>query len=146
VCEVSLPHDVSRRVATERPDVLVMEGGNLRMPGSPKFMRVREPGQEFDLGLPRGTALACMSETMVLALANRLESYTLGRGIEVERVLEIDRLAMEAGFELADLRAFDVAITPEQIEKTRQEARRRRSLDGVYPERSAIGAKSKGSG
>jgi fatty aldehyde-generating acyl-ACP reductase len=123
VCEVSLPHDVSRRVATERPDVLVMEGGNMRMPGNAKFMRVREPGQEFDLGLPRGTALACMSETMVLALADRLESYTLGRGVEVEKVMEIDRLAREAGFELADLRAFDVAITPEQIEKTRQAAR-----------------------
>ena len=93
------------------------------MPGNPKFMRVREPGQEFDLGLPRGTALACMSETMVLALANRLESYTLGRGVLVEKVTEIDRLAKEAGFELADLRAFDVAITPEQIEKTRQAAR-----------------------
>lgn len=128
VCEVSLPHDVSRRVATERPDVLVMEGGNMRMPGNPKFMRVREPGQEFDLGLPRGTALACMSETMVLALANRLESYTLGRGVEVEKVMEIDRLAKEAGFELADLRAFDVAITPEQIERTRQAARQKRSV------------------
>ena len=29
VCELSLPHDVSRRVALERPDVLVTEGGNM---------------------------------------------------------------------------------------------------------------------
>ena len=130
VCELSLPHDVSRRVAVERPDVLVIEGGNMRMPGNPKFMRVREPGLEFDLGLPKGTALACMSETMVLALTGKLESYTLGRGVETEKVIEIDRLAREAGFELADLRAFDVAITPEQLEKTRAAAReRRRSFD-----------------
>lgn len=128
VCELSLPHDVSRRVALERPDVLVVEGGNMRMPGNPKIMRVREPDQEFDLGLPRGTALACMSETMTLALANRLESYTLGRGVDVQKVIEIDRMAREAGFGLADLRAFDLAITPEQIARTR-EAAASRSLD-----------------
>ena len=34
VCELSLPHDVSRRVARERPDVLVVEGGNMRVPGN----------------------------------------------------------------------------------------------------------------
>ncbi|MBV9409467.1 MAG: shikimate dehydrogenase, partial [Candidatus Eremiobacteraeota bacterium] len=33
VCELSLPHDVSRRVALERPDVLVLEGGNMHVPG-----------------------------------------------------------------------------------------------------------------
>ncbi|MEO6914140.1 MAG: shikimate dehydrogenase, partial [Candidatus Baltobacteraceae bacterium] len=73
VCELSLPHDVSRRVALERPDVLVTEGGNMLVPGNPHFGRVREPGSEFDLNLPPRTALACMSETMVLALENRLE-------------------------------------------------------------------------
>jgi fatty aldehyde-generating acyl-ACP reductase len=128
ICEVSLPHDVSRRVATERPDVLVIEGGNMRMPGDPKWMRVREPDREFDLGLSRGTALACMSETMTLALCNRLESYTLGRGVQVEKVIEIEKMATDAGFKLADLRAFDVAITPEQLERTR-EAAQKRSLD-----------------
>jgi predicted amino acid dehydrogenase len=115
VCEVSLPHDVSRRVASERPDVLVIEGGNLRVPGTLRMERVREPGRPFDLGLPPETLLACMSETILLALENRLESYTLGRGIGLERVREIDALAERAGFTLADMRAFDVAITPDRI-------------------------------
>jgi len=44
VCELSLPHDVSRRVAAERPDVLVVEGGNMRAPGDMHWWRVREPG------------------------------------------------------------------------------------------------------
>ncbi|MBV8356107.1 MAG: shikimate dehydrogenase, partial [Candidatus Eremiobacteraeota bacterium] len=125
VCEVSLPHDVSRRVAQERPDVLVLEGGNMRMPGDPKIMRVREPDQPFDLGLPPNTALACMSETMVLALEERFESYTLGRGVALDKVREIDALARRGGFELADLRAFDKAITAEQLAKTRAAAQRR---------------------
>jgi len=128
VCELSLPHDVSRRVAIERPDVLVTEGGNMVVPGTPRFERVREPGQEFDLNLPPRTALACMSETMVLALENRAENYTLGRGIDVEKVREIERLASRAGFTLADMRAFDTAITAEKIAATRAAAEARRGL------------------
>jgi predicted amino acid dehydrogenase len=126
VCELSLPHDVSRRVAEERPDVLVTEGGNMLLPGNPHFERVREPGQEFDLNLPPRTALACMSETMVLALENRLECYTLGRGIELQKVIDIQAMADRCGFKLADMRAFDTAITPEKIAATRRAAEERR--------------------
>lgn len=128
VCELSLPHDVSRRVASERPDVLVVEGGNMRAPGDLRAMRMREAGRPFDLNLPRGTLLACMSETALLALANRCESFTLGRGIDIAKVLEIDRLADEAGFELADMRAFDTAISREQVAAVRAAAARRRNL------------------
>jgi predicted amino acid dehydrogenase len=127
VCEVSLPHDVSRRVALERPDVLVVEGGNMRVPGEMRWARVREQGEDFDMGLPRGTALACMSETMVLALENRCESYTLGRGIDLAKVREIDALAERAGFSLADMRAFDLPLSREQIARTRAAAEERRA-------------------
>jgi predicted amino acid dehydrogenase len=127
VCELSLPHDVSRRVAIERPDVLVVEGGNMRVPGAFRAERVREPGLPFDLALSPGTALACMSETMVLALEDRCESFTLGRGVDLAKVREIDGLAERAGFELADMRAFDRAIPPAAIAATRAAAQRRRA-------------------
>lgn len=127
VCELSLPHDVSRRVATMRPDVLVTEGGNMLVPGVPSFERVRQPGQQFDLNLPPRTALACMSETMVLALERRFESYTLGRGIELAKVIEIQTMAERCGFALAGMRAFDTAITPKQVAATRAAARERRA-------------------
>jgi predicted amino acid dehydrogenase len=123
VCELSLPHDVSRRVARERPDVLVVEGGNMRVPGNPRFERVREPGTDFDLNLPPQTALACMSETMVLALEGRLEPYTLGRGIDLAKVQEMEAMAARCGFSLADMRAFDAAITPEKIAAIRAAAK-----------------------
>ncbi|MDQ2858339.1 MAG: shikimate dehydrogenase [Candidatus Eremiobacteraeota bacterium] len=126
VCELSLPHDVGRRVAVERPDVLVTEGGNMRVPGTPRFARVREEGRDFDLGLPPATALACMSETMVLALEERRENYTLGRGIDLDKVREIETLAARDGFELAGMRAFDTAITSETIERIKAAARQRR--------------------
>jgi len=128
VCELSLPHDVSRRVATERPDVLVTEGGNMVVPGTPYFERVREPGSEFDLNLPPRTALACMSETMVLALENRLESFTLGRGIDVQKVMEIDEMAKRCGFTLAGMRSFDTAVTAERIAQIREAADARRRV------------------
>ncbi len=127
VCELSLPHDVSRRIALERPDVLVIEGGNMVVPGRPRFERVREPGSEFDLNLPPRTALACMSETMILALEGRFEPFTLGRGIELGKIVEIAAMAERCGFTLADMRAFDAAVTPEKIAATRAAARRRRS-------------------
>ncbi|MGA8534588.1 MAG: hypothetical protein WB615_10810 [Candidatus Tumulicola sp.] len=128
VCELSLPHDVSRRVALERPDVLVTEGGNVSVPGTPRFERVRERGSDFDLNLPPRTALACMSETMVLALEGRLEPYTLGRGIDLQKVIEMNAMAKRCGFAPAGMRAFDTAVTPERILAIRgaAEARRRR--------------------
>ncbi len=133
VCELSLPHDVGRRVAVERPDVLVTEGGNMRVPGAVRFERVREPGREFDNAFAPGTALACMSETMVLALEDRRENFTLGRGIDLAKVREIDALAARAGFALADMRAFDKPITSENIGAMRAAAHERR-------ERSRVGA------
>ncbi len=128
VCELSLPHDVSRRVAQDRPDVLVTEGGNMLVPGNVRFERVREPGLDWDTNLPPRTALACMSETMVLALENRLECYTLGRGIELGKVVEIAEMAQRCGFTLATMRAFDTAITPERIAATRAAAQERRKV------------------
>ena len=143
ICELSLPHDVSRRIASERPDVLVTEGGNMVVPGTPRFERVREPGTEFDLNLPPRTALACMSETMILALENRIEPYTLGRGIELEKVVEIQAMADRCGFKLADMRAFDAAITPEKIAATRAAALSLSSGRGAVLS-EARGAESKG--
>ena len=101
----------------------------MRVPGHPRFERVREPGTDFDLNLPARTALACMSETMLLALENRLEPYTLGRGIKLEKVVEIGKMAAHCGFELADMRAFDAAITPGDA---RRHARRRRAPPRRY--------------
>ena len=95
--------------------------------GRVRAERVREPGTDFDLALSPGTALACMSETMVLALENRCESYTLGRGVDLEKVREIDALADARGFELADMRAFDKAIPPEAIAATRAPPHARRA-------------------
>ncbi|MBC7345954.1 MAG: shikimate dehydrogenase, partial [Clostridia bacterium] len=75
---------------------------------------------------PPGLALACMAETMILALERRWESFTLGREITLEQVEEIERLAKRHGFELAGFRSFERPVTPETIEAIRERAKIRR--------------------
>ena len=53
VCDVARPRDVSVRVAKERDDVLVIEGGVVSIPGDVDF--------HFNFGFPPKTAYACMS-------------------------------------------------------------------------------------
>lgn len=117
VCDVARPRDVSRRVAEERDDVLVIEGGVVKVPGEVNF--------RFNFGFPPGTAYACMAETMILALEKRYESFTLGRQLTVRQVEEIAALAAKHGFELAGFRSFERALTPEEIAGIRERARAR---------------------
>jgi fatty aldehyde-generating acyl-ACP reductase len=111
VCDVARPRDVSARVGKERPDVLVIEGGVISVPGDVNF--------NFSFGFPAKTAYACMSETMMLALEGRAENYTLGKDVSVEQVEETIRLAAKHGFELADFRAFEKAVEPEAVARAK---------------------------
>jgi fatty aldehyde-generating acyl-ACP reductase len=94
VCDVARPSDVSQRVARERDDVLVIEGGVMDVPGGTSG-RV---DLGFDFGLPPGQAFACMAETIVLALEGRYESYSVGKHVCLEQVREIAHLARTHGF------------------------------------------------
>lgn len=118
VLDVARPRDVSRRVAAERSDVLVVEGGMVEVPGPVDF--------HFDFGFPPGRAYACMAETMALALEGRYEDYTLGRRIEVERVREINTIATRHGFRLSGLRSFEREVTAEHIARVQDLALRSR--------------------
>ena len=118
VCDVARPRDVSKSVVEKRDDVLVIEGGVISVPGEVDF--------HFAFGFPQHTAFACMSETMILALEGTYQSYTLGRDLSVEQVLRMGELARKHGFKLAGFRAFEVAVTDEQIARTRDNAARKR--------------------
>lgn len=112
VCDVARPRDVSVAVAKSRPDVLVIEGGVVAVPGLPDL--------GFSFGFPPGTAYACMAETMMLALQGRYESFTLGKDVSVEQVEETRRMASALGFRLAGFRSFEEAVGPERIEAVRR--------------------------
>ncbi|MCA9935865.1 MAG: SDR family NAD(P)-dependent oxidoreductase [Ardenticatenaceae bacterium] len=111
VCDVARPRDVSRQVAEQRPDVLVIEGGMVQVPGAVDF--------GFDFGFPPQMAYACMAETMALALEQRYESYTLGKDIKLSQVLTIDKIASRHGFKLGGFRSFERAVSEADIVKVR---------------------------
>ena len=119
VCDVARPRDVSVRVAKERDDVLVIEGGVVAIPGHAADFR-------FNFGFPVKTAYACMSETIMLALDGRYESFTLGKDVSVSQAEETARLAKKHGFRLAGYRSFEREVTQETIETTRRRAEGKR--------------------
>jgi predicted amino acid dehydrogenase len=121
ICDVARPPDVKEEDARRRPDVLVIESGEILLPGEPDF--------GFDIGLPPGTAYACLAETALLTMDGKFDDYTLGRNIELDKAKEMYRLMKKHGLELAGLRSFDHYITHDDIaEKRRLADERRRQL------------------
>lgn len=118
VCDVARPRDVSAMVAAARNDILVIDGGMVDVPGPVDF--------HFNFGFPPGKAYACMAETMALALEGRFEDYTLGKEISRARVQEISQIAAKHGFRLSGFRSFERAVTSEQIEAVRRNAKKAR--------------------
>ncbi|WP_353893388.1 shikimate dehydrogenase [Proteinivorax hydrogeniformans] len=114
VCDVARPRDVSQKVQAVRNDVFVFEGGLINVPGDVDF--------NFNFGFPPKTAYACMAETMILALENRFESYTLGRDLSVGQVDEINKLAKKHGFTLGGFRSFEKAVDESEIEEIKRNA------------------------
>jgi len=114
VCDVARPPDVSEESARNRPDVLVVESGEVKLPEGTKVT--------YDLGLPEGIAYACLAETILLALSGRLEHFTVGRSLSEEKVRIIGELGRVHGFELAGIRSFGREISEEQILEVRRRA------------------------
>ncbi len=112
VCDVARPPDISRQEAALRPDVLVIESGEVLIPGDINF--------GYDIGLPPKTAYACLAETALLAMDGRFEDYTLGRSISMAQVKEIYRLFNKHQFQIAGLRSFGDYVSEEMVAQKRQ--------------------------
>jgi len=134
VCDVSRPRDVSVRVAEERDDVLVIEGGAVAPPGDVNF--------NFNFGFPPGLAYACMAETMILALEERIENYSLGKELELAKVREISELAIKHGFKLAGFRSFERAVDEEMVEQIKMRVSDGRAVNRPARSRAAVGHSS----
>jgi predicted amino acid dehydrogenase len=111
ITDVARPLDLSAADVARRPDVLVVESGEIELPGE-VHMR--------DIGLPRGVVYACMAETVVLALEGRYETFTVGRAIEWEKVKEIYRLGLKHGMKLATISGVNGVFTPADIARIRE--------------------------
>ena len=114
ICDVARPPDINPAEAALRPDILVIESGEVLIPGDIDF--------GYDIGLPPKTSYACLAETALLAMEGRFEDYTLGRNLSIDRVKEIYRLFKKHNFQLAGLRSFGKYITDEDVAIKRAQA------------------------
>ncbi|GAA6525586.1 dehydrogenase [Intrasporangium sp. DVR] len=117
ITDVARPLDLSAEDVAKRPDVLVVESGEIELPGDVRMKSI---------GLPKGVAYACLAETVVLALEGRYETFTVGRDIEWARVKEIYRLGLKHGMRLATISGVNGVFTDEQIATVRELALARR--------------------
>lgn len=111
ICDVARPLDINPAEAALRPDILVIESGEVLIPGDVDF--------GYDIGLPPKTAYACLAETALLAMDGRFEDFTLGRNLDPGRVKEIWRLYQKHQFKLAPIRSFGAYVTEAEVARKR---------------------------
>jgi hypothetical protein len=116
ILDVALPPDISAEEAAVRPDVLVVESGEVLIPGPVNF--------SFNIGLPPQVAYACLAEAALLAMEERFECFTLGRDVAPARVKEIYRLFRRHAMQIAPLRTFGQLLTDEMVADKRERAER----------------------
>jgi acetylornithine/succinyldiaminopimelate/putrescine aminotransferase/predicted amino acid dehydrogenase len=124
VCDVARPADVGVEVKEARPDVLVIDGGVIAVPGAPDL--------GWNFGFEKGLAYACMSETMMLALEGLYEHYSLGVDINTEVIGFFKKLAKKHGFKLAGLRSFDKPLSEEtwnNVVRARSEGQKQKAVN-----------------
>ena len=102
VCDLSRPRNISRETVKDRPDVLVIDGGLISLPGRPYI---------GPYGIGPGLAYACMAETMLLALERRFEHTGLGVELSIDEIQRMSQLAHKHGFEVAQLQSFGRPVT-----------------------------------
>ncbi|MBF0101180.1 MAG: dehydrogenase [Desulfobacterales bacterium] len=120
ITDVTRPLDLSRSEVAKRPDVLVIESGEIELPGNP-IMR--------NIGLPAKIAYACLAETIVLALEGRFENYTIGRNIEWQKVKDIYKMGLKHGMKLAAISGKNGVFTDEDIQRVKELALKARNLE-----------------
>ncbi len=110
ITDVARPLDLPPEEVAKRPDVLVVESGEILLPGEVEMKNI---------GLPKNVAYACLAETIVLALEGRFENFTVGRDIEWERVREIYRLGLRHGMQLAAMSGVNGVFSDADIARVR---------------------------
>ena len=127
ITDVARPLDLPAEEVAKRPDVLVIESGEVSLPGE---VRMKSIGFE-----DRSVVYACLAETIVLTLESRFENFTLGRNLEWEKVHEIYKLGLKHGMRLAAISGVNGVYSNEDIDRVRDLAVEARQTQG--PRRGA---------
>lgn len=109
VCDVARPADVSPDTINNRDDVLILEGGLVQLPDQIAFGP--------NLGYRDGVTLACLSETMLLALEGDFNDYSIGNVLSLDTVFYLREIAEKHGFGLAGLKMGNKELTDQDIQR-----------------------------
>ncbi len=112
ITDVARPLDLPAEEVAKRPDVLVIESGEVYLPGD---VRMKQIG--FD---DHNVVYACLAETIVLTLEGRFENFTVGRNIEWEKVHEIYKMGLKHGMRLAAISGVNGVFSEKDIAKVRR--------------------------
>ena len=126
ITDVARPLDIPASDVAKRPDVLVIESGEIQLPGEVRMK---------DIGLPPGVAYACLAETIVLTLEGRFENFTLGRNIEWEKVREIYKAGLRHGMKLAAISGVNGVFSEEDLARVAKLAREARAKAAPEPKK-----------
>lgn len=129
ITDVARPLDLPASEVAKRPDVLVIESGEILLPGKVEMKNI---------GLPPNIAYACLAETIVLALDGRFENFTVGRNIEWEKVREIYRLGLKHGMKLAAISGVNGVFSDADIERVRKLALAKRAAPAKVVQRKPV--------
>lgn len=125
VIDVAVPTDVIGNRAL-RDDILVLTGGMLRTPDTMSR-------ESMFIGFNHGMVPSCFGETMVLALENRRECFSIGRNLNVDGILEIGSIALKHGFNFSNLTSFGVPVDSRQIARFKKAVYRTQAATGSKP-------------
>ena len=118
ITDVARPLDLPAEEVAKRPDVLVIESGEIELPTQVKGLK--------SIGLPKNVIYACLAETIVLALEGRFEVFTIGRDTEWEKVKEIYKLGIKHGMKLSAISGVKGVYSDEDIARVVSLARKAR--------------------
>ena len=140
ITDVARPLDLPASDVAKRPDVLVIESGEIELPTKVKGLK--------SIGLPPNVIYACLAETIVLALEGRFEVFTVGRDTEWEKVKEIYKLGLKHGMKLAAISGVNGMFSDEDIAKVVARAKKARltwtGASTTTPAKSAARKKAAG--
>lgn len=113
VLDDTQPRNTDPSLQQQRPDVLIVDGGLVSMPG----MTLKK-----SISLPPGYSYACLAETMLLSLAGHDQHFSIGVPTleQVEYVADLAPRYRHLGFTLGPLHSFgkplnvDLPLTLEQ--------------------------------
>ncbi len=134
ITDVARPLDLPPEEVAKRPDVLVIESGEILLPGKVSMKNI---------GLPKNVAYACLAETIVLALEGRFENFTVGRNIEWEKVREIYRVGRRHGMKLAAISGVNGPFSDADIRRVRKLALAARAKAAEAAAEAAARAKAR---